>query len=105
MASPFTLPLLRRPYRDDNIVLTVSGETHLTTIQALEFMLSTDGYALLHQNEQLTGFIRMSKSGNTIYAELPGEKIRFPYGRFTGMLVSGGGYVIGTVCEPAGVTA
>jgi hypothetical protein len=105
MTSPFTLPLLRRPYHDDKVVLTVSGKTHLTTVQDLEFMLATDGYAPLQVNDEISGFMRLSKSGNTVYAEFKDEKVRFPYGRFTGMLISGGGYVIGSICNPVGVTA
>lgn len=101
--SGITIPFLRRPYRDDRLVLTTAGETRIADIPDVEFMLSTDGYCPLYRNDQMSGFLRLSKSGNTIYAELPDTKIRFPYGVFIGMLKSNNGEVVGSYCD--GVTA
>jgi len=97
--SPITIPFLRRPYQDNRLVLTVSGETRTADIPDIEQMLSTDGYARMKPD----GYFRLSKSGNTIYAELPDTKIRFPYGVFIGMLRAQAGDAVGSYCD--GVTA
>ena len=97
--SPITIPFLRRPYQDNRVILTVDGTTRITDIPDIEEMLSTDGYARMKPD----GYFRLSKSGNTIYAELPAAKIRFPYSVFVGMLKSQAGDAVGAYCD--GVTA
>ena len=96
--SPITIPFLRRPYQDNRVILTVDGQTRITDIPDIEEMLSTDGYARMKPD----GYFRLSKSGNTIYAELPGVKIRFPYSVFVGMLKAQAGDAVGAYCD--GVT-
>lgn len=103
MSDEITLPFLRRPYRDNTVILSYGGKNHFTDVPALEYMLKTDGYANLKSGKRNSGFLRLSKSGQTIYAEIQDKKIRFPYGRFIGMLIGSGGYVIGFLCD--GVTA
>lgn len=92
-----TIPFLRRPVYDNRVVLTVAGTTRTADIPDIEHMLTTDGYAQMKPD----GHFRLSKSGNTIYAELPDQKIRFPYGVFAGMLKSTKGNIVGKICEAA----
>jgi hypothetical protein len=70
--SPITIPFLRRPYQDNRVILTVDGTTRITDIPDIEEMLSTDGHARMKPD----GYFRLSKSGNTIYAELPDVKTK-----------------------------
>jgi hypothetical protein len=81
----------------------MAGNTYFADIPDVEAMIYTDTMCPMYQNNKEVGFIFMSKSGNTIYAETATDRIRFPYQVWIGMLHHTSGFVIGKPCD--GVTA
>jgi hypothetical protein len=105
MTSPLTIPLLRHVLKENRMVLTAGDASYIISIPAAEHMIRSDTYAPIMDGDDQAGQVYLSKSGSTVYTDLWDRKYRFAYGYFVAMMQYDGGYVVGRVCSPRGVTA